>query len=113
MNYSVDEVEEIMITLMLSNTKQRRQCYYTINRMLRNFYGVSASIILKIWNLIKINKNFNSSAGIIHLMWMFSYFKSYTEYEQYSAKFGCCVPTFRSWVWYMAKQVSELPLVSN
>jgi hypothetical protein len=114
MNYSVSDVNQLMVQLMLPQSKkQQQQSENTINRMKKNFYGVDAIIILKLWELIKKNINFNISAHIYHLMWMFAYFKTYAEYEQYSAKFECSVPTFRTWVWYMAKQVGELPLVST
>jgi hypothetical protein len=112
MNHTIESCHELMLSTMTTEHKQKQQCTNTINRMIRNFYGFDAKIIYIIWNLINNNNRMNESARLIHLLWMFAYFKGYAEYDQYSAKFKCSVPTFRSWVWYMAKLVSELDVVS-
>jgi hypothetical protein len=109
MDYDCNHFEKIMLSLL--DTKNEVLCISTQHRLLRSHYGFMPIVIMHIWNLIK--KNLPKNARPKHLIWLFAYCKSYLEYDQYCALFQVSIPTFRDWVWLMAKVVSQIEIVSN
>jgi hypothetical protein len=112
MNVTENEVIKSMMILMnMEETNIKNK--FTINRCIRNHFGIEAAVVLCVWKLLyKQYNELPTCMRIKHLLWMFSYFKSYGEYEQYCTRYKCAANTFRSWVWYLAKLVAELDIVS-
>jgi hypothetical protein len=102
----------VIINKMLLLDQRNISCNETINRMIRNRFGTSALTISDVWNRIVDTCTLPDKARLKHLLWMFLYFKTYSEYEVYTTLYNTSKPNFISWVWYFAKCVAELDVVS-
>jgi hypothetical protein len=103
----------VIIYDVLGLNKTKIKCNATIHRIIRSYFGFSPNVVAAVWNKIIDTCTLVKSARIKHLLWMLAYFKSYNEYEFYLQIFTCSKPTFMSWVWYFAKVVAELEVVST
>jgi hypothetical protein len=110
MNYKEVDVQGLMLTTIGCNDNKENYCVTTINRLLRNHYGVLPYVVLHIWELLLRNE-INPNTRLKHVLWMFYYFKTYGEYEQTSVKLNVSKTTLWSWIWYVAKDISELEIV--
>jgi hypothetical protein len=112
MNTSIDSVQKEMMQMM--NLHERSiNCTTTINRHIRNTFGVTADVVVVIWEKIKENNQLNKKTRVKHVLWMLCYFKTYNEYEQYCNMFCTSEKTFRTWIWYIAGIVANLDIVSK
>jgi hypothetical protein len=107
-----DDVIAIMLVVLGINTTKIK-CNTTIHRIIRTHFGCTPDTVAAVWNKLIETCKLVRNARIHHLLWMLAYFKSYNEYEHYLKMFKCSKPTFMSWIWYIAKLVSELEIVSK
>jgi hypothetical protein len=110
--------EEVVVNTMLQlldMTETKIKSEVTINRIIKNHFGFDACIILHVWKLMHdtFGNSLPNNLRVKHILWMFSYFKTYCEYEQYATRYKCSPVTFRTWVWYVARLVSQLEIVSS
>jgi hypothetical protein len=102
---NVDEelvVNTMLILLNMTTTQINSEA--TIHRLFKNHFGFDASIILLVWNSLHetYSNTLPHNLRVKHLLWMFAYFKTYCEYEQYTTRFKCSPVTFRTWIWHLA-----------
>jgi hypothetical protein len=112
MIYNEGQVTTAMLT-MINLADRNINSSVQIQRHFRNNFGVTAATVVTLWTKLNDMCEIPTNARIKHLLWMLSYFKTYGEYEQYCNWYKCAASTFRSWVWYFAKMVSELHVVSK
>jgi hypothetical protein len=112
MNYTTENVQLIMLSMM--NIDNRNiTCETTINRHIRNSFGITADVVVVIWDILQSQYELLKNTRIKHVLWMLCYFKTYNEYEQYCNIFGVSDKTFRTWIWYVTGLVCRLDIVSK
>ena len=85
-----------------------------IDRICKSSFGFSKLTILAIWNkLVTSQRDLDKSLQVKHLLWCLMYFKSYTNELEYCVKAESCVAVFRDKVWYIAKHIALLDVVSS
>jgi hypothetical protein len=110
--YTVDTIVVVMFKMM-NMASSNITCETTINRRIRSSFGVTADVVLAIWQILIKKGKLKEKTRIKHLLYMLAYFKTYAAYEVFSSRFQCTEKTFSTWVWYMADQVATLDIVST
>jgi hypothetical protein len=111
MNHNENSVIDVMKGMMNIDSRNISSNVSLIRRI-RSTFGFTPDVVLKVWMLLQATYTLPKNATIKHLLWMYSYLKTYVPYEQYCNWYNCSDKTFRSWVWFFATKVAELNMVS-
>jgi hypothetical protein len=106
-----DEVlRQMMLHMGIANSRIRN--HHEIVRLVRSVYGFDATTVASVWNMLVRQNLLLDYARVKYILYMCCYMKTYNTFEQYRVMFGVSIPTFKSWVWYFARLIAKLGIVS-
>ena len=74
-------------------------------RTFNSFFGTSPEICQRVWDLLSDYRPRNAKP--VHLLWMLFFLKSYNTDVICDSVAGVDGKTFRKWVWFYIKLISE------
>jgi hypothetical protein len=93
--------------------KKKIKSYNDVERHLRATFGFDALTVALTWNMLVRYVTLPDCASVKYLLYMCSYLKNNCTYSFYCQFFEVSYRTFYTWVWFFAKNVARLPVVST
>lgn len=84
-----------------------------LDRKTKSTFGLSAKVIVTIWNRLIAEGHMPEGAVLKYLLWSLSFLKSYETENFYAIAFKTTEKTFRQWIWKLVLALSRLDMVSR
>jgi hypothetical protein len=102
---------EMLLLLNLTTTSIANE--ESIERSIRATFGFDPSTVALVWNMLVAHNVLPRGTKVKYLLYMCSYFKIYATLDVHCRMFKVTYPTFSSWVWFFAKAIANLNIVSH
>jgi hypothetical protein len=101
-----EAVRVIMMELLKININ--KWSVDTVNKHFVASFGLDDLVVARTWNELSCTNLLPSGGKVKHLLWMLSYFKTFSSFTKLSREFKVAICTMRTWVWVFAEAVARM-----